>query len=326
MNPPKESMSALIYDGLLRTTRIRKPRRKENEVLIRVTKAGICNTDHEIIRGYVPGFSGVLGHEFIGVIEDAPDASQIGKRCTAEINFACQKCEFCKRNLQRHCPNRTVMGIIHQDGAFAEYLCAPTENVFLIPDAIPDTRAIFIEPLAAALEIFDQISVPPDSHILIFGDGKLGLLIAYAFAMRNHKVTIVGKHSEKLALLSGQAIETYLAADFKNGAYDIVVEATGNPDVFEMAVKNVKPRGFMVLKSTYAGTFAFNPSQIVVNEITVVGSRCGRFSQAIAFMLNNEIPLENLITSEFTLDFGVEAFKHSAQSNAVKVMLTIQND
>lgn len=314
-------MNAVIFDGKLRIDKVPIPKRNRNEVLIKVTKAGICDTDHEIIKGYVPGFKGILGHEFIGNVEEANDISLIGKRCTAEINFSCGMCEYCQSGLGRHCYERTVLGIINQNGAFAEYVAVPEKNVVRIPEKISDNRAIFIEPLAAALEILEQIRIDKDAKVLLLGDGKLGLLIGYVLSSLGCDATIVGKHQQKLSFLDNYNIKTALLSDFHDGKFDIVIEATGNPSAFNKALCNVKPRGTVILKSTYADSFNFNPSDIVVNETAIIGSRCGRFTDAIDFILKYNIPLEKLISKEMGLKDALEAFDYSSKPDTLKVIL-----
>lgn len=319
-------MNAVIFDGKLHIDSVPVPQTNEHEVLIKVTKAGICNTDHEIICGYIPGFKGIPGHEFIGIVKEADDISRIGKRCTAEINCACGTCEYCIKGLGRHCPERTVLGIVNRDGVFAEYVAVPEENVVIIPDNIPDNHAIFIEPLAAALEILEQVNIEKDTEVLLLGDGKLGLLIGFVLSSIDSNVTIVGKHRKKLSVLDNNNIKTALLDDYIDGKFDIVIEATGNPSAFSKALLNVKPRGTVILKSTYAGAFNFNPSPIVVNEITIIGSRCGRFSDAVDFLCKYDIPLEKLITKEIKLKDAIEAFDYSAKPDTLKVILNIGNN
>jgi 2-desacetyl-2-hydroxyethyl bacteriochlorophyllide A dehydrogenase len=316
-------MRSVFFDGTLAIKELPKPQRTENEVLIRVILAGICNTDHEIIRGYVPGFEGILGHEFIGIVEEADDISLVGKRCTAEINFACGTCSYCRDGLQRHCPNRSVLGIINRNGTFAQYITAPRENLVIIPDSIPDENAIFIEPLAAALEILEQVNIPRSSKVLLLGDGKLAMLIGHVIASIGCELTIVGKHPEKMGLLKYDQIHTVLKNEFKNEMYDFVIEATGNAEAFDLAVANVKPRGTIILKSTYAGDVHFNLSPVVVNEITIIGSRCGLFNRAIDFLLKQKISFENMISAEYLLDNALDAFKFSESPNAIKVLLKV---
>lgn len=325
MKHSNRDMAAVFFDGKLRVEKVPKPQRNNGDVLIRVTKAGICNTDHEIIHGYVPGFNGIPGHEFIGIVEESDDDLLVGKRCTAEINCSCGTCEYCQNNLGRHCPDRTVLGIINRNGAFAEYISVPEKNVVLIPDTIPDNRAIFIEPLAAALEILEQVTITKNSKVLLLGDGKLGLLIGYVLSITECDLTVVGKHPDKLAFLKNYTAQTVLLNDFKNSVYDIVIEATGNPSAFKRALLNVKPRGTVILKSTYADTLNFDPSKIVVDEITIIGSRCGRFSAAIDFLNQNDIALEKLISREMKFHDALEAFEYSAKSDTLKVVLNISD-
>ncbi len=321
MNKQAKDMLAVVFDGSPGVRRLPIPQRKKNEILIKVELAGICNTDLEILKGYVPGFNAILGHEFIGTVAEAGDPALVGKRCTAEINSACGTCDFCRQDLGRHCPNRTVLGIINQNGAFAEYIPVPEENLVLIPEAIPDHNAVFIEPLAAALEILDQVEVLPSHKVLLLGDGKLGLMVAHAMASTGCNLTVVGKHRDKLGLLKYGNLNTVLLGDFQPGSYDIVVEAAGKAEAFDMAVNNVKPRGTIVLKSTYAGAVPLNLSPVVVNEITLVGSRCGLFSRAVDFLLNQDISFESMITHQFPLDQALEAFEASKAPGALKVLL-----
>ena len=316
-------MLAVVFDGSLAIKEVPKPQRSGNEVLIRVSLAGICNTDHEILRGYVPGFNGILGHEFIGIVEEAEDPSITGKRCTAEINCACGTCPSCRADLQRHCPNRSVLGIIDRNGAFARYITVPKENLTIIPDAIPDKRAIFIEPLAAALEILNQVNILESSKVLLLGDGKLGLLTGHVLAASGCELTVVGKHPGKLSHLKYDHVTTVLRDNFKSGQYDVVIEATGNAGAFDMAVFNVKPRGTIVLKSTYAGAVHFNLSPVVVNEITIIGSRCGLFSQAVDFLSTHNISFEDMISAEYPLNDALKALEFSRSPNALKVLLSV---
>ncbi len=317
-------MKAVVFDGELRVVERDVPVRKAGEVLIRVLNAGICNTDHEILAGYVPGFDGIPGHEFSGVIEAADSDDLIGKRVTAEINYACGKCHFCIKGIKRHCSDRTVMGIINQDGAMAEYLVAPESNVVVLPDSLGDREAVLIEPLAAALEITEQIEVKAETSVLLFGDGKLGVLIAEVLGHISDDITIVGRHDSKMGLLSNR-VKKVKADEFKDSpfSYDVVIEATGNSSVFEKALLNVKPRGTVVLKSTYSGSFEFNPSLAVVNEVNIVGSRCGLFSRAIDFLKEFSPDLSRFITAEYDLKDAVEAFDKSSERESLKVVLKI---
>lgn len=313
-------MKALVFDGSLRYADVPVPVRKEGEVLIRVTKAGICNTDHEIVNGYMAGFKGVLGHEFLGIVAEADDPALAGRRISAEINCACNKCEYCLRSQGRHCPHRTVLGIQNRNGVFAEYVAVPVENVFEIPHSLPDSTAIFIEPLAAALEIHEQ--VPLDNKtVLLIGDGKLGLLIAHVLDTFPCDLLVVGKHDGNLSLLSRQGIRTVLVNDLAPGKFDVVIEASGDPAAFAFAIGFVKPRGTMVLKSTYAGSLSFNPGPLVVDEITLVGSRCGRFRDALEFMQNYSPDFSCFISREFDHDRSLEAFAYSKLPGVLKVII-----
>jgi threonine dehydrogenase-like Zn-dependent dehydrogenase len=313
-------MKALVFDGSLRLTNVPVPERRRGEVLIRVTKAGICNTDHEITKGYMTGFKGILGHEFIGIAEDADDTSLVGKRVSAEINFSCNKCDYCAQGLGRHCPERTVLGILSQCGAFAQYVTVPSGNVVTIPDNVPDATAVFIEPLAAALEIFDQISLEGKS-VLLIGDGKLGLLLAHTVRMSHCELLVLGRHKKNLDLLAKLGVKTSLMKDFSKKQFEVVIEASGNPSAFPLAVECVKPRGSIVLKSTYAENLSFNPSPLVVNEITLIGSRCGLFSNALKFMETFTPDFSGLISKEFNIDDALNAFEYSKKPGVLKVLL-----
>ncbi|KAA3599318.1 MAG: alcohol dehydrogenase [Calditrichaeota bacterium] len=315
-------MKALTFDGKeLKLTEIPKPVPTENEVLIKVAKAGICNTDHEIIKGYIPNFNGILGHEFFGYVKEAQDKNLIGKRVSGEINLACGTCEFCEKGLGRHCPNRSVFGIINRNGAFSEYVTLPKENVIEIPSEIPDERAVFIEPLAAACEILEQVKILPNHEVLLIGDGKLALLIARVLHSTGCKLKVLGKHQDKLETLGEVGISTVLLENFTPKTFDVVVEASGNSTAFELGLSCTKPRGTFVLKSTYAGGINFNPALVVVNEITMIGSRCGRFEDAVKFLQNHKPTLEKMIHSEFEFSKALEAFENSAQRNTLKVIL-----
>jgi threonine dehydrogenase-like Zn-dependent dehydrogenase len=313
-------MKALVFDGTLRLAGVPVPSRSADEVLVRVTKAGICNTDHEIVAGYMPGFKGVLGHEFLGVVEKADDKKLAGKRVTAEINCGCGTCDYCKSGMERHCPNRTVIGIKDRDGAFAGYICVPARNIVTIPDSIPDTNAIFIEPLAAAFEITQQVSLK-DKKILLIGDGKLGLLIAHVLWGNACDFLVIGRHEENLGPLVLMGMRAELERNFRKTQFDVVIEASGNPDAFSLAVQCTKPRGTLVLKSTFARNLTFNPSPIVVNEITVVGSRCGRFTDALRFLETYKPDFSWMISKVFEIKDGMEAFEYSKKSGVLKVVI-----
>jgi threonine dehydrogenase-like Zn-dependent dehydrogenase len=315
-------MKALVFYKTLSLADVAVPVRQNGEVLIRVTKAGICATDHEIVKGYMAGFNGVLGHEFLGIVAEADDPDLAGRRVSAEINFPCNKCEYCSRGLARHCPHRTVLGIQNRDGACAEYVTAPVGNVFAIPPSIPDSTAIFVEPLAAALAIKEQVPLENKS-VLLIGDGKLGFLIAHVLQKSACDCLVAGNHRENLSLLSRLGIKTVLSQELTEEKFDVVIEASGNPAAFTRALGRVKPRGTMVLKSTYASTLSFNPSPLVVDEINLIGSRCGRFGDALRFMQAHSPDFSGLISREFPFDKALEAFEYSKQPGVLKVILNI---
>lgn len=316
-------MKAVVFDKTLVLVDVPVPVCKAGEVLIRVAKAGICNTDHEILQGYIPGFKGILGHEFIGTVRDAFDTSLVGKRVTAEINCGCNACDYCRRGMQRHCPDRTVIGIDSRDGAFAEYIAVPAENVVEIPADIPDDDAIFIEPLSAALEICEQISIENKS-VLVLGDGKLGLLIAHVLSRKQCDLLVAGKHREKLDLLKPLGVPTVLVSGLEKKRFDVVIEASGNPSGFSLSMECVRPRGVIVLKSTYAQAFMFNPGPLVVNEVTCVGSRCGRFPEALRFIKAYKPDFSSLISAQFDLRDALAAFEYSKRPNVLKVVITME--
>ena len=301
------------------------PARIGDELLIRVSSAGICNTDMEITRGYVRNFSGIPGHEFIGTVESVPNPVYnhlLGKRVTAEINCGCGNCSYCRQGLSRHCPDRTVVGIVNRNGAFAEYIAVPVDNVVPIPDFISDSNALFIEPLAAALEIQEQIEITPSQTVLLLGDGKLAHLIALSLKPIGVKLTVAGKHEWKTELLRDRGIDAAVdRQDLINGSFDIVIEASGSPAAFQEGLAKVRPRGTLILKSTYANSFSFNPAGIVVNEFTLLGSRCGKLTSAIDFLETERPDLSYLISRRFPLSEGIVAFEAARQSDVLKVVI-----
>jgi threonine dehydrogenase-like Zn-dependent dehydrogenase len=295
----------------------------EGEALVRVTTSGICNTDLEIVRGYA-GFSGTIGHEFVGVVERADDAPQlIGKRVVGEINAGCGKCELCRTGDPRHCPDRTVLGIVGRDGAHAEFLNLPSRNLLEVPVEVSDEKAVFAEPLAAAFGITEQLQPRADDKIAVIGDGKLGNLCAQALSIVSHNVTLIGKHKEKLAVVGKRGIETLLlpeAEKIRRG-FDIVVEASGSESGFGLALDLLKPRGKLVLKSTFSGEPKWAAWRVVVDEITIIGSRCGRFAPALDILKNDLVDVESLISEEFSLAAGVKAMDRAAEKGVMKVLL-----
>jgi len=319
-------MKALRYEnGRLGLAEVEEPRAEAGEAVVRVTLAGVCNTDLEIVRGYA-GFAGTLGHEFVGVVESAADATLVGRRVVGEINAGCGRCEMCAGGDARHCPRRTVLGIVGRDGAFAEFLCLPTVNLLFVPDEIEDARAVFAEPLGAACGIMERVEITRDTRVAVIGDGKLGLLCAQAIkAQTAASVTLIGKHENKLAIARARDIKTVhvdeLHQDSSRRTFDVVVEASGASSGFALAVALTRPRGTLVLKSTFHGRTEIDAARIVVDEISIVGSRCGRFAPALELLARNAVDVSSLITGEFALADGVRAMARARENGVLKVLL-----
>lgn len=295
-----------------------------SEALVRVLKSGICNTDLEIARGYA-GFEGTLGHEFVGVVERADNGDLVGKRVVGQINAGCGTCNQCSIGDSRHCPQRTVLGIVGRDGAHAEFLQLPVRNLIEVPDSVSDDQAVFVEPLAAAYGIGELVAVETDTQVAVIGDGKLGLLAAMTMALRSNNVVQIGKHEEKLAIADDAGIETIKLSDFsriKDRRFDVVVEASGSESGFATALDLVRPRGKIVLKSTFHGKPVWEASRVVVDEITIVGSRCGRFAPAVDLLASGKVNVDRLISDELPLSQGLEAMNRAAQRGVLKVLLS----
>ena len=311
-------MRALLFDGTAaRVADLPRPAADAATAVVRVHLAGICNTDLELIKGYM-GFRGVLGHEFVGTVADGP-AAWSGRRVVGEINFACGQCATCLRGLGRHCPTRRVMGILNADGAFAEYVAVPLANLHAVPDEVADATAVFTEPLAAAFEILEQVRVEPGMECTVLGDGKLGLLVAQVLARAGARVLAVGKHDEKLALLRRRGIETTRLERWNRARADLVVEATGSAAGLALAIAATRPRGTLVMKSTVAEPVALNLAPLVIDEISVVGSRCGRFEPALQALADGSVEVGSLIGARRPL--GAEALREAAQPGALKVLI-----
>ena len=291
------------------------------EALVRVVRAGICNTDLELLRGYYP-YTGILGHEFVGVVEEGPK-QLVGVRVVGEINAVCGECRFCRSGQPTHCENRTVLGIVNRNGAFAEYLTLPIANLHPVPDNVPTDVATFTEPVAAALEIQQQVPVRPDDRVLVVGDGKLGQLVAQTLALTGCDLLVVGRHRNKLDYLAARGIKTGLADVVTDRAFDLSVECTGNPEGFAIARRALRPRGTLVLKSTYAGHLTFDASSLVVDEITLIGSRCGPFPQALQVISQEQVDVKYLIQSHYPLDEAIAAFDRAQERGILKVLLEI---
>jgi threonine dehydrogenase-like Zn-dependent dehydrogenase len=291
-----------------------------NEALIKIRKAGICSTDLELVRGYYP-YTGIPGHEFVGEVSEADDASWIGQRVVGEINAVCNHCEQCLNGRPTHCENRTVLGIVNRDGVFAEFTTLPITNLHLVPASIPDETAVFTEPLAAALEIQEQIQIKPTDRVLLVGAGRLGQLIAQTLVLTGCDLRVVARHKRQWDLLAARRIRVISEEEIQPWRWDIVVEATGSPDGFELARKAIRPRGTLVMKSTYKGEMSINFSSIVVDEINIIGSRCGPFEPALRLMESKQVDPTVLIDSEFSLGEALKAFEHAAESSVLKVLV-----
>jgi threonine dehydrogenase-like Zn-dependent dehydrogenase len=312
-------MRALTLSPDLMLSSRREPERRRGEALIRVRLSGICNTDLEIVRGYM-GFRGVLGHEFVGEVVEADDRSWVGARVNGEINLGCRQCPNCLRGLARHCPTRTVLGILGKDGAFAEYLTLPVENLTRVPDSVRDEQAVLTEPLAAAFEILEQVHVSPAQRVLVLCDGKLGLLCALVLVGTGAEV-----HRKKLAIAQARRVITHTPDSVPSEPFDVVVEATGSPDGFRAAVERTRPRGTLVLKSTFHGETSLQMAPLVIHELTVVGSRCGPFPPALAAMAAARLDPTPLISATYALRDGLLAFEHAQQPGVLKVLLDMRS-
>ena len=319
-------MQALLFDNELRFTDIELPERKPGEALIRVLLAGICNTDLEITRGYMD-FTGVPGHEFVGVVEESDTPSLVGKRVVGEINAGCGDCELCDSGDPRHCWDRTVLGILDRNGAFAEYLTLPETNLHIVPENIPDTAAVFTEPLAAALQIFEDplCGVSQDTPIAVIGDGKLGLLVVQAALARGYSPELFGKNPHKLSLADSWGIWAYTNIDECTDIFSIVIECSGKPSGLKKAMDIVEPKGIIILKSTYAANEELDLSRIVIDELSLIGSRCGRFPPALELLEKNKIDTNSLITAIYPLREGPEAFRRAGERDSLKILLNIAN-
>jgi alcohol dehydrogenase len=309
-----------LDNGKVTVRRLPPPRRKPGHALIRVLAAGICNTDLELQRGYYH-FSGCPGHEFVGEVVDSDRHDLLGRRVVGEINLPCRRCPTCARNLERHCPRRRVLGILRHPGAFAEFLTLPDANLHLLPPAIPTDEAVFVEPLAAACEILEQINIPRQAPVAVLGDGKLGLLISQLLAARQFHVTQFGRHLHKLRIARQAGIATRLVKDkLPQAAFDWVIEATGSAAGLAAAVHLTRPRGTVVMKSTVHGAVPLHTAPIVVNEITLIGSRCGPFPPAIQLLARRQINVASMITAAFPLAQAPDAFAAAARG-ALKILI-----
>ncbi|HPJ66188.1 MAG TPA: alcohol dehydrogenase catalytic domain-containing protein [Desulfobacteraceae bacterium] len=322
MNSNRSGMRAVVFDGKLGfAADYPIPELPEDWALIRIKKAGICQTDLELMKGY-KSFKGVLGHEFIGIVEKCCALEWIGKRITGEINVACGKCPLCKKGLGNHCPDRKVLGIDKLDGCMADWCVLPVSNLFEIPENITDDRAVFIEPLSAACQIIDQVSFRGDEHVIVLGDGRLGILCAWAISTVVNDVTLFGHHPEKLDISKWRHLKSAPGPLKTENEADIVVDATGSGAGISEAMSICKPGGTIVLKSTVASKADLNLAPIVVKEINLIGSRCGRFEVGIQMLKSYpDMPLERLITENYPVEEAITAFERASMVDALKVLI-----
>lgn len=324
-------MKALYFDGQLSLRDVPGPKPAPGEALIRVRLAGICGTDRQILKGY-SGFHGIPGHEFVGEVVECADKRWTGRRVVGEINVTCGRCDWCRRGLGRHCSSRTVMGIIGRPGAFAEFVTLPVANLHEIPVEVPDEEAVFVEPLAAAAEILEQMPIARGTRVAVLGAGRLGLLVAQVLSQAGAEVTVIGRSEWKLKLARSWGLNTVrLQSGEEAGAnrdalpaprsFAVVVEATSSPEGLEQALQLVEPRGVVVMKSTFHEPAHFNTANLVVNEITLLGSRCGNFAAAIDLLRRDAIHVEEMISRVFPLAEGLEAFAYLENASCLKVLL-----
>ena len=319
-------MRALVFDNGLSFQPARpEPRREEGDCLIKVRQAGICATDLEIVRGYM-GFKGVLGHEFVGEVAEAPAARQwLGKRVAGEINVVCGHCDLCLSGLSNHCRNRTVLGILNRNGAFADFLRLPAINLHEVPSAVEDEAAVFVEPLAAAFQVVKQVNLDGKKWVTVLGDGRLGLLCAQVLRNVGCPVRVIGKHADKMRLCDQWGIRSRAVKDISpRHDQDVVVDCTGSAAGLEMAMQLVRPRGTIVLKSTVADGKALNLAPIVIDEINVIGSRCGPFREAIKALSEKSVDVTSMIHRRMKIEQGVEAMELAAKPGVLKVLLTME--
>lgn len=317
-------MLALVFDG---SASLRKdypaPSPRAGEAVVAVRMAGVCRTDLEIVKGYM-GFRGVMGHEFVGTVVSGPAQWQ-GKRVVSEINCVCGQCDMCKRGLSGHCLDRTVIGISGHDGAMAQQIAVPVRNLHEVPANISDEEAVFAEPLAAAFQIVKQVRLGLSDKVVVLGDGRLGQLVARVLKGPVPQLLLVGKHAAKLEAAEKQGIATKLLEEFvPRGQADVVVEATGSVGGLELAMRTVRPRGTIVLKSTIAAEGGMNLAPLVVNEVTVIGSRCGPFPDALRALARGEVDVSTLISQILPLSRGPEALEAAADGRNLKVLIDMR--
>ncbi len=315
-------LAVYLENGIVSTRDVPVPARPEGFALLRLLCAGICNTDLELQRGYY-GFAGIPGHEFVAEVVEADTPALVGRRVVGEINLACTQCDWCRRGLGRHCPTRTVLGIVNQPGAFEEFFVLPERNLHVLSDTVPAERAVFTEPLAAACEILDQVEIPAGAQVAVLGDGKLGLLIAQVLNAQGYRVHLFGHHRDKLRIAASVGALGEVAREKQPvAAYDWVVEATGNPEALRRAAAMTRPRGTLILKSTVHGLVGIDTAPIIVNELTLVGSRCGRFEASLPLLDHPKIRLDEMIAARYPLSEAPQAFAHAARKGVLKVLIS----
>lgn len=314
-------MRALVFDSTVALRDVPEPTLAPGEALLALRLAGICGTDLELTRGY-KDFRGTLGHEFVAEVVTCPDAPQWqGRRVVGEINLSCGACERCSTGLRNHCATRRVLGILDHPGCLAERFTLPVANLYAVPDALSDEHAVFTEPLAAAFQIFEQVSLTPEQHVAVIGDGKLGLLVVMALRARDVPLTLVGRHPRKLAVVAGPGVHTTTSTSASPHRFDVVIEATGSRDGLALALTLVRPRGTVVLKSTVHGTVELPTATLVVDEIHLVGSRCGPFPVALAAMANGLVDPRPLVDARYPLADAAAALAHASRPGTLKVLL-----
>jgi threonine dehydrogenase-like Zn-dependent dehydrogenase len=321
MNDHEKMRCLWLENHELKVRQVPIPEPRPEEALLRVRLAGICGTDLELVKGYYP-YQGIIGHEFVGeVVRAVSDLSLVGKRVVGEINLSCGKCRSCRSGRKTHCETRSVLGIIDQNGSFAEYLCLPLTNLHSVPDSIPDEAAVFCEPLSAACQILQQVSIGRNDHVLLIGAGRLGQLIAQVLSIAGCNISVVARYPAQVKTLNQNGISVIAEADIPKRAVDLVIEATGSKDGFRLARAAVRPRGTIVLKSTYHGLLDVDISAVVVDEITLIGSRCGPFAAALSLLEQGLVKTGPLIEACYPLQDGLQAFEQAARSGAMKVLL-----
>jgi len=318
-------MRALVFNKeLIYRDDYPKPEPMNGEALIRVTHAGICNTDLEIMKGYM-NFTGIPGHEFVGVVESSVSEELNGRRVTGEINLACGDCHYCRNNMRNHCTERSVLGIYNKDGVFAEFITLPVSNLHFIPDSVSDQEAVFTEPLAAAYEILEQVNITSDDSVCIIGDGKLGLLVGQVLSLTGCRLILLGKHENKLTVIKSKGIRTGYAKNIKEREFDIVIDCSGSQTGTDTALNIVKPGGKIILKTTLAEKRSVDLNSVVIHELTLTGSRCGPFLPAIKAIEDGKVDVTCLVSGLFSLEDGVKAFNYASRKDVLKVIIKVDS-